>query len=290
MKFRKTQNNTTWEIYHIIVNHNISTMGKLKIPVYLKRSYSKLISFYPFTQTQETTYFNLPLNKRIPFLFRYLIKTGRNNGLNKSLIDKLIIYKNEYDKKIKSVYSKTEYKDRMLKYMISKKYDSILNLYLKNDNISASFEQLAKYTKILINHIIDNKIIDIRKNTKKWKQENNNNNIPRVGQPDLAEEVAVPGLGRVTRGRRPPMKSYFDLNVHMGNISHEVSEWDTFIENEVNIRLEKRIQNQNQDQKKKQHYKESIGKEYYGVTTSANKRSFEEMSGALRPYRNEPSP
>ena len=135
MKFREIQNNTNWVVYNNIINHNVDELGKLKIPFFLRKSYAKLVSFYPFTKGQEKIYFNLPMTKRIPFLLNYLIKVGRKNGLGKSTINRLLELKNKYDNKKRDKYSEVEYTDRMMMYLLSKDYDSVLDLHLTNDKI-----------------------------------------------------------------------------------------------------------------------------------------------------------
>jgi len=274
MKFRKIQDNTNWSVFNNIIHHNVSMLGRLRIPRFLLRSYAKLISFYPFTESQESTYFNLSLTKRIPFLMKYLVKVGRKNGLGKSTIKRLFELKNDYDKKRNDKYSDTERTDRMMMYLLSKDYDSILNLHLTDDKISTSFINLAEYTKLLINHIIDDKIVKIRKNHKQWNIDRDNNQIQmgNIPQPIIREqpigrdyredrminpntqidEPDVEELREVREVRRKPKikksRSFSDLNIKMDKVSKNVSEWDRFIEREVQRRLEKTL-NKGNDKK-----------------------------------------
>ena len=253
MKFREIQNNTTWVVYNNIINHNMNCLGKLKIPLFLKRSYAKLISFYPFTENQVGIYLNLNLSKRIPFLLKHLVKVGRKNGFKKSLIDRLYQLKNDYDTKKKNKYSTVEYTDRMMMYLVSKDYDSILDLHLTNDKISTSYENFAEYTKLLINYIIDDEIVKIRNNHKVWNTNRmameEENLITRQTRP-----IYAPRYGRieVTEERiEKKSKSFLDLNIKMDSLTKDVSEWDIFIEDEINKRIDKKINELSKLDKKK---------------------------------------
>jgi len=243
MIFREVQNNTTWGVYNNIINHNVGELGKLKIPLFLKRSYAKLVAFYPFTEKQEITYFNLSLNKRLPYLLNYLIKVGRKNGLKKSSIDRLVELKNNYDNRKMNKYSTVEYTDRMMMYLISKDYDSILDLHLANDKIRSSFEIFAEYTKLLINHLIDDEVIKIRKNHKVWKTNRMAIEARERGEDRIrtAPDRYVPRFEYGVPSERKKSKSFFDLNIAMDKVSEDVSEWDKFIEEEIGKRIDKKI-------------------------------------------------
>ena len=250
MTFREIQNNTTWTVYNNIIDHNINRMGKLKIPFFLKKSYSKLISFYPLTEKQENTYYSLTMNKRLPYLFNYLIKVGRKNGLKKSTINRLVELKKNYDTKKNNKHSVVEYTDRMKMYLIAKDYDSILDLHLTNDKIRSSFEIFAEYVKLLINHIIDDEMTKIKKNHKVW----NTNRMAIESQMNDRETIITPGIqvGRPVYGDRvKKSKSFFDLNIKMDSVSEDVSEWDQFIESEISKRIDKQIYKLSKQSEKK---------------------------------------
>lgn len=226
MKFRKINDNTNWITYRNIVNHNTEYMGRLPIPIFLQKSYAKLISFYPLNDRMEKTYQTLNKNKKVAFLFKYLIKVSKNNGLSKSLIDKLIRLKNDYDIEYKSKMSYVEKKDKLKMYLLSKDYDSILNLHLKDKVISDKFNDLSQYTKLIIDVLIDNDFKTIKKNQKKW-------NIENRGYFQTERIISQPVFRK--------KQSILSLKNNMGEIFDDVMEWDDFINNEIEKRINKKM-------------------------------------------------
>jgi hypothetical protein len=223
MKFRYIKDNTNWNIYFNVINHNLTTMGQIDIPIYLKRGYAKLLSFYPLTDKQEITFLNLTKKQKISYLFNYLIKILKQNNTKKSLILNLIKIKKDYDNIVHNKPSKDEYNDKMLIYSLSKKYDNILSLYLYKDKIKNSYTNLIKYTILSINILIDDKYIDIKKYQKIYNK-NRNQDTTR---------------GMTLRAKKG--KSYFDLKMELNNLNDKRTEIEKYIENEVSRRINEKL-------------------------------------------------
>lgn len=226
MLFRRIQNNTKWVVYNNVINHNMGKIGNLKIPIGLKRSYVKLISFFPMSKKQEKTYLNLDTNKKLPYLFKYLIKQMRKEGFKKSQIDYLVGLKNKYDYTYKNKISKTEKSDRILMNLISKNYQRVLDINEEDKKIKEDFDKLSGVIKLMINSLIDDKILMIKQNEKKWKKENDRRNTLNQG---IDEEISY---GKSDIG---------ELKTILNQLEDDVSEWDAFIEEEVQKRLKNRI-------------------------------------------------
>lgn len=233
MKFKQIENNTNWNQFKEITSYNLDTMGNLKIPIFLKRSYSKLITVYPFDEKKEKTYFNLISEKRLPFLFNYLIKICNKNNIPKSLIINLFKLKKIYENKKLNIISKKE-KDDMLKInIISKNYDNILNLHL-NNNTKNEFDNLINYTNLLINSLIDKYILKIKTNTKEWKKINNINE-------------------NYLRNKKRKKSSLIELRNTISNNEKDINKWELYIETEVKRRI-------NNKMTKKYYFDEQYGK------------------------------
>jgi hypothetical protein len=226
MKFRYIKDKTNWVIYFNIINHNLSTMGQMDIPVYLKRGYAKLLSFYPLTYKQEITFLNLTKKQKISFLFNYLIKILKQNNIKKSLILNLINIKNDYDYIIRNKPSKDEYNNKMLIYSLTKNYDNILDLYLYKNKIKNSYTKLIDFTILLIDMLIDDKYIKIKEYQKEYNRIQNQNQ--REGERARAIRV---------NSRKERKKNYFDLKIDLDDLNDKKTELERFIENEVNKRL-----------------------------------------------------
>lgn len=219
MGFRKIQDNSNWNNYNIIVNHNINNLENLKIPFFLKKSFSKLLTFYPLPSNKEETFFKLSIDKKVPFLFKYLIKKLKENNFNKSQIEHLLKLKEKYDYLKNKKYSESEKKDRIEKYLISKNYESILNLHLANKKIKDKFYELSVFTKMMINSLIDKEINKVKESLKD-KGINYNNNFKINYHNSFSDEILL----------------------NISKSSKNVSEWNLFIEEEVQKRLEKRLE------------------------------------------------
>jgi len=228
MKFRKVHNTTNWNIYFNIISHNMNIFNKLKIPNKLRRGYAKLLAFYPLTEKQEKTFFNLSKNDEIGYLFNYLVKISRKNNIQRFLIKKLIQLKNEYDTLKNNKLTKIEYDDKMLIYLLSKNYNSIIDLYNYDKVIYNKYTELINLILITINSLIDDKYDNIKKYTKKYKKELDNREINAVG------ERRISSTGRTLRGIK---ESKISLQSEMDKIYNKATELEKFIENEINKRL-----------------------------------------------------
>lgn len=222
MNFRKIQNNTNWNNLNIIVEHNVNNLHNLKIPYFLKNSFSKFLAFYPLPDNKEKTFFKLPKYKKIPFLFNYLIKKLKENNINKSEIQHLIKLKEDYNSLKSKKISEIEKMDRIKMYLISKNHELILNLYLDDKKIKNKFYELSKYIKLMTDVLIDKHIDNIKINHRKWMKDNNI-------QPNRTNKIGVHLSDTI----------YYDIL----KSSNDISEWDLFIEEEVQKRLLKILEN-----------------------------------------------
>lgn len=221
MNFRKIQDNTNWNNFNIIIEHNVNNLHGLRIPDFLKNSFSKFLAFYPLSDSKEKTFFKLPNYKKIPFLFNYLIKKLKENNINKSEIQHLIKLKENYNSLKSKKISEKEKSDRIKMYLISKNHESILNLYLNDKKINDKFYELSQFIKLMTDILIDKHIDNIKINHKKWMKDNNIQS------------------NRIKKGIHLSDTIYFDIM----KSSNDISEWDLFIEEEVQKRLQKILEN-----------------------------------------------
>lgn len=236
MIFKEIPNDATWNVYKKIIGRNMKEMDDIKIPNFLIVSFVKLISFYPFDEKQERTFFNLDKRKRIPYLFKYLIKQMRINGMNKSQIDFLVRMKDRYDKSIKHKISDAEKTDRTKIYLLSEDYKSMVDLYLEDVNINKKFIDLSKSIQLMVDSLIDEKMLLIKKNNKKWKI---NNKEKKCLEPEIYFSASQNNHIKKSYSK----KMIYDIWNEIHNTSDEVSMLDKFIESEVQKRLKKEIDN-----------------------------------------------
>jgi hypothetical protein len=228
MRFRKVYNNTNWNIYNNIISNNYDRLN-LNVPKRMRLSYSKLISFFPLTKKQEDIFFKLPKYKRAPYLFNHFIKICKQNNINKIIIKKIISLKNTYNDKKNNKLSISEHKDRIMMSLISKDYNSMLEIYQYDKKINNSYNEFINMVILIITSLIDDKYNTIRKNTKKHNLETSQRGI-RIENP-------------IIHSKSKYIDIIEEMSDNINRYKQEISEWDKFINNEVDRRFKELITN-----------------------------------------------
>jgi len=242
MKFRRVQENTTWPIFNIIIDNNYSIIKKMEsMPVKSKKHYAKLLAVYPLTEKQEETFFKLTSYKKAGYLSKHLIKECRKNNVSHSLINKYFRLKNEYIDLKESLKSKEEYRERIKIYLLYKDYDSIFKMYMDNESVYDSFTRFIDFNCLLIDILIDETIVKIRKSTK----------IKRIETDPFSKRGKKPwdsSSGCKKYGKNP----FDEFDVDSKSIEKEMTEIESFIEEQVEKRVRQRLNDiKNKDDEKK---------------------------------------
>jgi len=235
MKLRTIKHTHNWDDYHDKLSYNMMFFDKLKIPYRLKRGFNKLLLFYPLETKKEQVFFKLPNNRKVPFLFNYLIKVSNKNNLNKSSIKRLIDLKKRYDQKKNNTFSKIEYIDRLKINMIEKNYDGILNMYLQESILNRIYMDLIHYMVNIININIDKNILLLKENSRVIHKKRKIRDTVRGL--DIRYDIENVEIPRSVPDFKSKGKSIFSLNDDMKSVSVEISEIEKVINKEVEKRL-----------------------------------------------------
>ena len=230
MEFRLIEYNIDYKLYRRIVDYNYNKLGiSGKVPAFVGISFARLISFYPMTDKKEKIYFSLPVRKRIPFLFKYLIKISVDNHISNNIIKKLVDLKYNYDDIKSNKLSDIEFTDRMTMYMILKDYESILDLYLSKNDIRDAYTKLSEFTKVVVDAVIHEKLKLVS-----HKERVEIHYPSPYGEPPMSMDV-VDSISDSIRD-------------DMDKVSGKVSELDKFINAEVERRLHEYLKKEEAEQ------------------------------------------
>lgn len=168
--FRSINANSDWNNLNSVTRYNLGMMETIRVSPSVRKSFARLLAFYPLSDKQLMTYKKLSKNQKLGFLSKYLIKLCKIKGIDNNIIQKYIDLKIEHNRLLSDKCNVSERKDRIRNYLLYKDYSSVINMYMDDVKIKYSHKELKEYTTMIVNMLIDPFYDNIRKNTNKVKK------------------------------------------------------------------------------------------------------------------------